>query len=190
MKTGIRDQPPQRATIARQGPRQGSGISPSGSDAAEETLRLLAHLPAPEGLEDRVQAGLRGAAKAASQPARILAWPVIFHSASGWMQSSVLRSAAAALIAFVVVGGGWVVSSRVQVAQPATAITIPPRTAAPSGFSSAGAMRTPQTLNGPIIEPPAVVHPLEVAPPVPLAPAKHLRVKSKSANKPIAPPAK
>src|ERR1035437_5968060 len=126
------------------------------SSSAEETLRLLAHLPAPEGLEDRVQAGLRVAAKAAPRPTRILAWPMALRPVNGWMQSSLLRSAAAAAIAFVVVGGGWILSSRVQTAQPATAITTPPRTAASGGFSSAGAMRTPQTLNGPIVEPPAV----------------------------------
>jgi hypothetical protein len=166
MKTEIRD--------------QRSEIGPTGSRAAEETLRMLAHLPAPVGLEDRVQASLRIAVKTASPRARILAWPMALRPASGWMQSSLLRSAAAAAIAFVVVGGGWVVSSRVQTAQPAAAITTPPHLAAPGGFSSAGAMRTPQTLNGPV-----VAHPAAAAP---QTATKQPRVKPKSANKPIAPP--
>ncbi|MGB7546973.1 MAG: hypothetical protein WBM14_04420, partial [Terracidiphilus sp.] len=67
------------------------------------------------------------------------------------------RGAAAAAIVFVVAGGGWGVYSRVQPAQ-ATKVIAMPRVAAPSGFSSAGAMRTPQTLNGPVL-----AHPLSAA---------------------------
>jgi hypothetical protein len=62
-----------------------------------------------------------------------------------------MRSAAAAAIVFVVVGGGWGVYSRVQQPQAAKVITMPARVAAPGGFSNAGAMRTPNTLNGPVV---------------------------------------
>jgi hypothetical protein len=118
---------------------------------AEVTLRLIASLPAPEGLEDRVTVGLRAARLSAapgkgSRTAHILSWPARPRLESNWM-----RSAAAAAIVFVVVGGGWGVYSRVQPAQPARVIVLPPRVAAPGGFSSAGAMRTPQTLNGPVV---------------------------------------
>jgi hypothetical protein len=70
-----------------------------------------------------------------------------------------VRSAAAAAIVFVVVGGGWGISSRVQPSPQVRAITVPPRVSAPGGFSSAGAMRTPQTLNGPVVAHPATAAP-------------------------------
>lgn len=113
-----------------------------GASRFEETLRLIASAPAPEGLEERVKAKL----KAAPRQARVLSWPARTHRNSNWM-----RSAAAAAIVFVVVGGGWGVYSRVQTAAPARVIGMPPRVSAPGGFSSAGAMRTPQTLNGPVV---------------------------------------
>jgi hypothetical protein len=107
---------------------------------AEETLRLVAKLPAPEGLEERVHAALRSAPRSA----RILEWPTRFAAEAAWV-----RSAAAAAIAFVVVGGGWGIYSRVQTAK---VIVMPSHIAAPgSGFSNAGARRTPQTLNGPAV---------------------------------------
>jgi hypothetical protein len=119
----------------------------------ESTLRLIASLPAPEGLAERVQAGLRTAPAAASGAAtgrtRILAWPAALRLENGWLQSSLARSAAAAAIAAVVAGGGWGVYSRVQLTQPQRGIALP-RVAAPGGFQGAGAMRTPQTLNGPV----------------------------------------
>jgi len=68
------------------------------SGSAEVTLRLIARLPAPEGLEDRVMAGLKTAPRAA----RVLHWPAVLQPATSWM-----RGAAAAAIVFVVAGGGW-----------------------------------------------------------------------------------
>lgn len=109
---------------------------------AEETLRLIARLPAPEGLEDRVHTALRKAPRSA----RILPWPM----ASKWMHSTIARSAAAAVIVCVVSGGGWAVYSRVAPA-PAPRVIAMPRVAATGGFSSANAMRTPTTLNGPTL---------------------------------------
>ena len=110
--------------------------------SVEATLRLIATLPAPEGLEDRLQAALLSA----PQSARVLAWPVELMPQAGW-----LRAAAAAAIVFVVAGGGWGVYTRVQPGLQSGARAVPVHVASPaSGFSSAGAMRTPQTLNGPV----------------------------------------
>jgi hypothetical protein len=123
---------------------------------AEVTLRLIAGLPAPDGLEDRVHAALQSSLGAARLHARgtgrVLAWTAPRGAANAWM-----RSAAAAAIAFVVVGGGWGVYSRVQ--QPGRVIAMPVRGAAPGGFGGAGAIRTPQTLNGPVLShPPVAAH--------------------------------
>jgi len=118
---------------------------------AEETLRLIAGLPATEGLEERLKAGL----KAAPKKGRVLAWADPSKSGGGWMRSTAVRAAAAAAIVCVVAGGGWSVYSRVQPAQMPKVIAMPQRVAAPGGFSSAGAMRTPQTLNGPVLVTPA-----------------------------------
>jgi hypothetical protein len=130
MKTEIRD--------------QGSGFS-----AAEETLRLLARLQAPEGLEDRVQEGLRVAVVSSATTAKFFSWPARLSPSGGWMRSAPMRAAAAAAIVAVVVGGGWIVSSRLPMAQPGVAAS--PRGAAAGGFSNAGARRTPQTLDRPLV---------------------------------------
>jgi hypothetical protein len=150
----------------------------------DATLRLVASLPAPEGLEDRVHAALRQAPRAA----HILEWPASFRTNSAWM-----RSAAAAAIAFVVVGGGWGVYSRVQ---PARVIAMPARTGAPGGFSSGGAMRTPQTLNGHVINHPAANQPAHSGstgtsgtPHVVQMPARHTQPDA-SADKTATPQAK
>jgi uncharacterized membrane protein len=127
-------------------PASKAAAADAATDAAEETLRLIAHLPAPQGLEARVQAALQSAPR----QARVLAWPAAPQWVNGWM-----RTAAAATIALVVAGGGWGVFSRVQPGQAVKSLPAPPHVAAPSGFSSAGAMRTPQTLNGPAAPQPA-----------------------------------
>ena len=131
-------------------------VSSPAPDAFEETLRLIASLPAPVGLEDRVHAGLL----AAPRRARVLAWPAALRPGSVWMRSTAMRSAAAAAIVAVVAGGGWGVYSRVQQSQPPRVIAVPPHAAAQGGFSNAGAMRTPQTLNGPVL-----AHPVTAKPP-------------------------
>ncbi len=104
---------------------------------AEATLRLIAALPSPEGLENRVIAGIRSAPRSG----RIFSWPGVLNPAESW-----LRTAAAAAIVFVIVGGGWGVYSRVQ---PNSSAAAPPVTGA--GFSSAGAVRVPQTLPAPVV---------------------------------------
>jgi hypothetical protein len=170
MKTGNRD--------------QGTGIKTSGSGDYEETLRMIARLSAPEGLEERMQAGLRKAKTLSPARSRFFPWPFALRLDNPWMQN-MARAAAAAAIVAVVVGGSWRISSRFQPAQPTNAIVLPPHNAIQGGFSSAGAMRTPQTLNGPVIAPPATKPAAKTA-----LPAKHHRVKSASAKKPIAPTAR
>ena len=153
---------------------------------AEATLRLIAGLPAPGGLEDRVQQTLSEAPPAA----RILAWPLSRErwSRERWMQSSFARGAAAAAIVFAVGGGGWAVYSHVHPAQAQRVIVMPLRVGAPGGFSNAGAMRTPQTLNRPVLTHPVSTHPAsEAAKPqseaaVPAAP--RLQQKRKPATNP------
>jgi hypothetical protein len=139
MKTGIRD--------------QGSGGSISGQAEAEVTLRLIARLSAPEGIEERVQAGLLSAAAVPAPRARILRWPLFAGLSAGWMQSPLLRAAATVAIVLVVCGGGWIVSSRLPAEQPSARLRSPVTAPSQGGFSSAGAKRTPQTLNGPVVAP-------------------------------------
>jgi hypothetical protein len=129
----------------------------SGSDEAESTLRLIAGLPAPEGLEERVKAGLHQTLHQAPPGASLLHWPPATRLGStrvGWMNSNWARSAAAAAIVFVVAGGGWGVYSRFQPPQEPKARALPP-VATHGGFSSANAIRTPKTLNGTVL-----THPL------------------------------
>jgi len=120
------------------------------SGDAEATLRLIANLPAPEGLEDRVKAGLRSAPRTA----RVLQWTGELRPSSGFA-ADWMRGAAAAAIVFVVAGGAWGIYSRVQPTPSARGIVMPARNGAGGGFSNAGAMRTPQTLNGPVVIPAA-----------------------------------
>ena len=119
-----------------------SGFSNDAVSAAEVTLQLIARLPAPDGLEERVHAGLR----AAPRRARVLAWPA---SMTGeWM-----RAAAAAAIVCVVAGGGWGIYLRVQPGQVVPGMG-GPRLPAPGGFTESGAVRRPQTLVGPTVSAP------------------------------------
>lgn len=163
--------------------------SKTDSGEFENTLRLIASLPAPAGLEERVEIGLRAASRTDAGKARILTWPVALRLENAWM-----RSAAAAAIVAVVIGGGWGVYSRVQPGQP-DKLVAPLRAVPPGGFSSAGAMRTPQTLNGPVVAKPATA-PTAGTKAVPKTPAQAppQRIKSVAAQKaiaqPTAPPAK
>ena len=112
----------------------------------EDTLRLIAALPAPEGLEDRVRTALR----TAPRQGRVLAWPWALSADAAWV-----RAAAAAAIVFVVAGGGWGVYSRVQPLPSGKAPAVPARVGAQSGFSGAGAVSTPKTLVPPVVSEPA-----------------------------------
>jgi hypothetical protein len=142
--------------------------TPSGSAAADETLRIIASLPVPEGLEDRVIDAMSKAPRTAS----VLPWPS--ESRRGWVHSAVARGAAAAAIVFVVGGGGWGVYSRVRPVQTPPKVIAMPRVVTPGGFSSAGAMRTPQTLNGPTL-----VHPVAPAPDHAVVPKTQMTVVKK-----------
>jgi hypothetical protein len=163
-----------------------AAISALQADDVEATLRLIARLPAPAGLEDRVEAALRSRPRTAS----VLSWPIAVEPGSNWM-----RAAAAAAIVFVVAGGGWGIYSHVQQPQAARVIVMPQHLAAPGGFSSAGAMRTPQTLNGPVLAKPVAAPPLQAvqavqAKPSRKAPAPVRPVQPAAASKVTAQPAK
>ncbi|MGA3034876.1 MAG: hypothetical protein ABSD70_16445 [Terracidiphilus sp.] len=114
-------------------------LSASTPESAEDTLRIVANLPAPEGLEERVHDVLRRTPRLA----RVLPWPSALKPQSNWM-----RTAAAAAIVFAIAGGGWGVYTRVEPNRPARVLFMP-RVAAPGGFSGAGAIRTPETVPGP-----------------------------------------
>jgi hypothetical protein len=127
-----------------------SNASSTGANAAEATLQMLARLPAPLGLEDRVLAGMQ----AAPRPGHVLNWPRTMSSRGAWVRAGWMRGAAAAAIVFAVAGGGWGIYTRVQPSQPSKVLVIP-RRGALGGFSGAGAIRTPETLHGPVVVPPA-----------------------------------
>lgn len=143
------------------------------SDSAEVTLRLIARLPAPKGIEDRVNSSLKNAPRGG----RVLHWPAMMPPTGGWM-----RGAAAAAIVFVVTGGGWGVYTHVQPTQSARVIAMP-RAGVGGGFSSAGAMRTPQTLNGTVVTNPVAVQPEKdhpgIAQPAQVKPVQVKRVQAK-----------
>lgn len=105
---------------------------------AEATLRLIATLPAPEGLAERIQAGLQKA----PAPGRLLLWP----------RSTSWRALAAAALLLAVAGGGWGAYLWTRPSPAAAPVQAPAamRPALPGGFSAAGAIRTPQTLDGPL----------------------------------------
>jgi hypothetical protein len=174
--------------IANHSSPSGASGTVSARGTVEDTLRLIAGLSAPAGIEDRImdrvkdrvqnrvqdrvknrvknrihadllasqQTGLSVDAYPAPRRGRILSWPAALRPDKGWM-----RSAAAAAIVFVVAGGGWGVYSRVQTGQPARSIVLPPH-AASGGFSNAGAMRTPQTLSGPVLAHPVTTQQAQV----------------------------
>ena len=110
-------------------------------DQVDATLRLIAKLPAPAGLEDRIFTGVL----AAPHSARVLDWPRALQ-ARDWM-----RTVAAAAIVLVVGGGGWGIYSHVQQNEPVRMIAVPRVLMEQGGFSSAGVIRRPQTLNGPVL---------------------------------------
>lgn len=112
---------------------------------AEATLRVIAGLPAPPGLEDRVKARLER--QPAGSSANLLEWP-----ARSWVQSAWARGVAAAAIVIVVAGGSWGVYSRVQPKQMLIAL---PHVGGTGGFSSASAVRIPKTLDVPTATPQA-----------------------------------
>jgi len=123
----------------------------SGFNTGEDTLRLIAGLPAPAGLEERVHQALRAAPRESRGGGSVLAWPARFR-ASAALESNWMRVAAAAAIVFVVVGGGWGVYSRVQPGPAGKVIVMPQLVPGSGGIS--GAIRTPATIPGPKVKEP------------------------------------
>jgi hypothetical protein len=125
-------------------PVRNEGEPRNPAEDAFATLRAVAQLPAGEGLEERVKAGV-------SQRLRAGLPVAAGHEefgARGWMHSAAMRGLAAAAIVLVVVGGGWGAARYGR--RPATPQAVGvPRVAAPGEFSNSGAMRTPQTLTQP-----------------------------------------
>jgi len=103
--------------------------------SAEETLRIVAGLPAPEGLEDRVHSRLW------TGPRPVLNSSLSFNTRNGF--GGAMRFAAAAAIVCVVFGGGWGVYSRVQPGPDAHMIGMPAAGGPARGFSTAGSAHTP-----------------------------------------------
>ncbi len=127
--------------------------SDCGANSGEDTLRLIAGLPAPAGLEERVHRALGAAPHEFRGGGRVLAWPAGLR-AKTVMENHWMRAAAAAAIVFVVVGGGWGVYSRVQPGPAGKVIVMPLRAPSAGGFSGAGAIRVPETLPGPKVREP------------------------------------
>lgn len=125
--------------------------------SVEATLRWIATLTPPAGLEDRIHARLRAQLNAGdgmeTSESRVYEWPSSRPVTRRWLQNDLLRCAAAAAIVAIIVGGGWGITSRIQPATTAKGTALPDRVAGPSHFSTAGAMRTPQTLHGPVVLP-------------------------------------
>ena len=134
----------------------------AGAMEAEETLRLIATLPAPDGIEERVKAGLRSAPRQGV----VIGWPLAASYRNGWIHGSALRAAAAAAIVIVVAGGGWEVYSHIRVAAAPAAQAVPQPISGHSGLSTAGTMRVPQTLEGPVVAAPVIAKPKTNAYPV------------------------
>jgi len=149
--------------------------NPGKEKSAEETLRLIANLPAPDGLAERVQSRLR----TESQSGRVLSFPRSLVS-GGWSgYGNAMRGAAAAAIVCVVVGGGWRIYSRVQPGPSARVIVMP---APVRGFSIGGSVHTPDP--GPVPVPNRQV----VADPPPAATSRQpVVIQPKRVTKPGSP---
>lgn len=124
----------------------------------EDTLRLIAGLPAPGGLADRVRAGLHAAPRASW----ILVGRDRLRPPFGWMYSSLVRGLAAAAIVCAVACGAWRIYSRVQPAAKALVVPASPDSSGGKGFSTAGSRHIPETLQGPVLNHPVVAPPPEV----------------------------
>lgn len=118
---------------------------------AEKTLRLIASLPAPEGLAERVRGGLHAGRNAGSRAdGRVLQWPARMASSNLAGAREWLRSTAAAAIVCVVAGGAWWIYSSVP-PTAGSAVAAPVHVRPAGGFSSASAIHTPDTLKGPVL---------------------------------------
>jgi hypothetical protein len=150
----------------------------NGTSGADETLRIIARLPAPGGIEGRVMEALENAPRGT----RVLPWPSQSGLHRGSMQRSLMRGVAAAAIVLVVGGGSWGVYSHVRPQAPK--LVAMPRVAAPGGFSTGGAMRTPQTLDGPVLTHPVTPasHQATARPSLPTPSAKKAQKAAKAVS--------
>jgi hypothetical protein len=118
----------------------------------DNTLRVIATVPVPEGLVERVHVTLRTAPRGA----RVLAWPTALRPQAAWLGAGWARTAAAAAIVFVVAGGGWGVYMRLPHSQK---VVVMPAAQKAGGFSSAGAIHTPDSIQGTVITNPLIAKP-------------------------------
>lgn len=122
---------------------QHEGLEARAGREAEETLRLVAKIPAPEGLEERVQRRL---------DAEVLRSAERRHSVwSLWMPGRKLQFAGAAVLSAAVAGSAWSVYHGQRLAADANAaakqaVPAPAKSPAGSGFTPAGAVAVPHTL--------------------------------------------
>jgi hypothetical protein len=153
------------------------------ADSAEEalkTLRLIARVPAPDGLVDRVQARLQSAILTAPRSRQVLAWPPALTQ-GGWGYGSAIRGAAAAAIVCVVAGGGWRIYSHVQPAPSARVVVMPaPAAGSGRGFSIGGSVHTPDPQLGPVLTHQVVPEPSELRPPGASQPASAAQARKRS----------
>ena len=125
----------------------GTGNDTTEPGEADATLRLVAELPAPSGLTERVKGRLQAASvEAARGGGRLLQWPTRANAVQNWV-----RSAAAAAIVGVVSGGAWWIYAGMAPASGGSAVAAPVRVHRAGGFSNAGAVHTPDTLKGPVL---------------------------------------
>lgn len=139
----------------------------SGAIEAEKTLRMIAALPAPKGIEERLKAGLR----TSPRQAKLIRWPMAGGYRNGLIHTSAVRAAAAAAIVIAVAGGGWEVYSHIQVAAIPSNLTAPLPISGQSGFAAATTRRVPQTLEGPVTKAPPTMKPKTPHPHAGLGPA-------------------
>lgn len=107
----------------------------------DETLRLMAKMPAPEGLEERVQRRV-DAEMLRGEEQRHSVWSL-------WMPRRKLQFAGAAVLAAAVAGSAWSVYHGQRAAGNAAvkqAAPAPAKSAAGNGFTPAGAVAVPHTL--------------------------------------------
>lgn len=109
---------------------------------AEETLRMVAKLPAPAGLEERVQRRLN-AEPLGREVRRFSIWSL-------WMPGRKLQFAAAGVLATAVAISSWSVYHGRQQAANANAakqaVAAPAKSTAGSGFAPANAVAVPRTI--------------------------------------------
>jgi hypothetical protein len=152
---------------------------------AEKTLRMIATLSAPAGIETRV----KGRLSAPHSQSRVIEWPFSSLNGSGRGYGSGMRAAAAAAIVLIVAGGGWGVYSHIHVAPVPTAVVAPQSPNRAGGFSAAEARRTPKTLVGPAV--PVQPAPTQKHDTTKVAPAlhrnsRHRAITAKTAAAPVA----